>query len=274
MCGGALSSIHRLNLSNSSGESVGDEAEGAEALATALTRGVLPNVRELVLDRNKIGDAGVEAIAQSVEAGALRRLNTFSAINCHLGDSGFISLVSRAALGSIHRLTILDVSYNNISSTGVRALAATVSRGGLPSVEVLDLASNQIADSGIVEFAQALKLQMGGETVSRLPQLSELRLHGNPFGDVAISALSYACTEGVLTESAVLLSVGNRRFALTSVERRRASASNARALAAGVHSSSDTRTALSPSGTWKQGSRCPALEQGARRTVNLNGLEW
>ena len=109
-----------LNLSNH-----GLHSGHMEVLSAALVSLGLPQLMELHLYRNQIGDAGISALVDALSRGALPQLEK------------------------------LWLGGNSIGDVGLSALADVVSRGALPALEKLFLDSNQIGDAGMSAFASA-----------------------------------------------------------------------------------------------------------------------
>ena len=101
-----------------------DDAQGVqlcEALRHAHAHGGLREVKQLVLDSNKLGDGFVTALVALLDEGGLANVEA------------------------------LDLRSNAISDAGMRELAAAVARGGLPKCTDLDLLlfSNPGSDSPV-----------------------------------------------------------------------------------------------------------------------------
>ena len=125
------------------GMHVGDA--GASALAAALGRGALPDLRSLVLSRTAITDAGLVALAP-----ALRRLPALEMLflcNNLFGDEGIAALVPppppTGALPpparGLTKLKSLGLARTQISDVGCAALVSALDNGALPAVETVGL---------------------------------------------------------------------------------------------------------------------------------------
>jgi Ran GTPase-activating protein (RanGAP) involved in mRNA processing and transport len=121
-------------------------------------------MRELKIEKNKLGDSGVASIARSVQGHA--------------------------------QLTSLSLSHVNMSREGAETLSSALSH--MISLENLDLSGNPFGDTGVVSLARALEnlselrklglesVKMGkggacelGRILSVLPHLGSLKLKGN-----------------------------------------------------------------------------------------------
>lgn len=211
---GALAEVTSLRLGNLSGRPMGDEGVGV--LAGALDKGALPHVAELRLQQNEVTDAGLLMLANAIGAGALARLHTLDLSQNAIGDFGFAALAERSAERSgtaLKALVVLDCAHNDIGAEGVSALLSAVGRGGLPLCAVLDLSANQVSDGSAIELAGALR-QPASPPAGRKPlqHLAQLRLEGNPFGDVGTRALASACADGALAPEAIGLTPRARQI--------------------------------------------------------------
>ncbi|CAK0853317.1 unnamed protein product [Prorocentrum cordatum] len=113
----------------------------ARAVAAVLRAGAVPNLRELLLGMNRIGDSGTACLAEAFGSGVTPRL-------------------SRLSLG-----------INRVGDAGVASLAEAFGRSGAtPQLAQLWLQNNQIADAGALALAEALP---------RIPSLTDLGLGGN-----------------------------------------------------------------------------------------------
>ena len=77
----------------------------------------MPNLKELALRYNQIGDDGVAALASALRGGALPAC------------------------------TVINLSYNQIGDDGVAALASALRGGALPSCTYIDLDGNPGSDA-------------------------------------------------------------------------------------------------------------------------------
>ena len=118
---------------------------GASALAAALGRGALPQLKTLGLTHLAIGDAGLVALAP-----ALRRRPALEELNLMfnpVGDEGFATLVApppaAGALplptGVLTKLKVLYLNNTDVTDADCATLAAALDSGALPALDVLNL---------------------------------------------------------------------------------------------------------------------------------------
>ena len=123
---------------------VGDA--GASALAAALGRGALPDLRSLVLSRTAITDAGLVALAPALRR--LRALERLFLSGNRIGDEGLAALVAPPAAadarsppaGGLKKLFELNLRRTQVADAGCAALASALDSGALPALEILKLA--------------------------------------------------------------------------------------------------------------------------------------
>ena len=128
-----------------------DKGLSAADLTTLGTLGsVLPALETLIFCEKSAGPDAVQQLVEGLGAGALPDVTYFQLMDMHVGDAG------------------------------ASALAAALGRGALPRLKYLILGNAAIGDAGLVALAPTLR---------RLPELANLRLYGNPFGDEGIAAL-------------------------------------------------------------------------------------
>ena len=117
---------------------------GASALAAALGRGALPQLKTLGLTHLAIGDAGLVALAP-----ALRRrpaLVHLSLGGNPFGDDGLAALVAPPPAGApppptggLMMLKELYLIYTQVNDAGCAAFVSALDRGALPELEGLFL---------------------------------------------------------------------------------------------------------------------------------------
>lgn len=167
---GALANLVDLTLD-------GFGVMGVVALAKVCRdSGALPNLEELYLYDNRIGDAGVAALAAAVGSGSLPQLKTLDLGKNQIGDVGVASLATAADGGALTNVTRLALAANRIGDRGLEAVANACARGALPKLRMLYLDDNAIGDAGLKGLADA---RAGGA----LPKLTWLSLGDNPLGD-------------------------------------------------------------------------------------------
>lgn len=113
----------------------GDPTIGPQG-AAHLARGGFPALRELVLSKQRIGDAGVEAVARAFPS--LRKLDV---ADCRLGAAAIDALATATFRATLEDL---DLSFNAVGSH-VAALGA-----GLPRLRALDLADTKSTNAAVV----------------------------------------------------------------------------------------------------------------------------
>ena len=143
---------------------VGDT--GASALATALNRGALPHIDNLVLSSATIGDAGLVALALALrQRPALVRL---SLERNPLGDEGLAALMAplppagtpTTTNGVLTKLKVLYLSHTQITGDGCATLASALDSGALRALETLQLHGIPASDAAI-GAAQSARLTRG-----------------------------------------------------------------------------------------------------------------
>ena len=170
-----LACIHMFALSL--GMHVGDA--GALALAAALGRGALPQLRLLSLTRAGIGDAGLVALAPALQY--LPALEELYLQGNPFGDEGLAALVA---------LPQLYLQGNPFGDEGLAALVALPQPAGalllptgvLTRLKVLYLNNTQVSDAGCAAFASALDS-------GAMPALWGVYLDGTPASAAAKAAV-------------------------------------------------------------------------------------
>jgi Leucine-rich repeat (LRR) protein len=146
--------------------SIDKQLNDAGLIVLAPVLWALPQLEELYLYNNQIGDVGISALAKAITPSKDRK----------------------RALASCQKL---DLSYNQISDAGLTALAGALSSGALPQLKELWLGRNSIGDVGLSALADVV-------SSGALAQVSILRLHENQIGDAGLTALASACASGAL----------------------------------------------------------------------------
>mmetsp|Transcript_18795 Transcript_18795/g.38258 ORF Transcript_18795/g.38258 Transcript_18795/m.38258 type:complete len:267 (+) Transcript_18795:89-889(+) len=154
--------------------SVGDE--GAAAIAEALKvnccgRHVLSL---LSLNANAIGDEGAVALGDALRENAV--LTNISLAGNAIGDRGAAAIAAGLKASSdtrerMTRLTELDLYHNRIGDEGAVAIAEAL--GGNKVLTLLDVRHNAIGAAGGMAMAKALKVNV---------QLAELHIAANKIG--------------------------------------------------------------------------------------------
>ncbi|WP_305988627.1 COR domain-containing protein [Roseibium sp. MMSF_3544] len=158
-----------------------------DAGAKAIAKG-LPNLTTLFLYENNVGDDGAQAIAEGMP-----NLTSLALVGNRVGDSGAQAIAEglphlatlSLAKGSVRKagaqaiaeglpnLTALNLSDNSLGDVGAKAIAE-----GLPNLIALDLAKNRLSEAG----AQAIS--------ERLLNLESLNLYRNSVGDSGARAIA------------------------------------------------------------------------------------
>lgn len=164
----------------------------AEVLARRGSDGkrvVLPELRELTVERNQLGVEGSSALIHSLagKKGDKARLTTLNlSSNGQVGKSGMMQLAV-ALHSASDSLRALSLNYCNIDDRGARALSTSLSK--LQSLRRLDLEGNLFGNAGASALAEAL-------TSGGLSGLEALNLKSNCFSDSGVVALSAALRTG------------------------------------------------------------------------------
>ena len=168
-------------------EGRGVGADGAAALAAALSAAPTPSLHTLHAGRNPLGDAGADALAP-----ALPQLTCLDASACGLGDAGVGALAS--ALAAPHCRTVsLTLSNNPVGSQGVYALADALTTS--PTLTSLALGGcRAVGDAGATALASAL---------ARGAALTSLDISGCGVGDAGVTALANALSSCQLAQLSV-----------------------------------------------------------------------
>ena len=118
----------------------------------------------LVLENNKISDAGLTAFAKAVESGALPQLKK------------------------------LYLHYNQIGDVGMQALAGAVSKGALPQCTSIDLSGNPASQESKHAVKDALKRRwLDGEFLAaHFNEATSLDMSGMKWGDAEMTKLAAA----------------------------------------------------------------------------------
>ena len=154
-------------------------------LVEAIEAGAMPEMNELFLDSNEfLCDPGLAALRPLLAGRLSGRLGAFS-FGSQLTAEGARSLVALMADGHFAILTDLDLSGNRgLGDEGAAAIAGALSEGLLPKLKTLYLEGTGMGDAGAAALAEAL----GGA-----PELQQLIVGRNAFGEEAKDALKAAC---------------------------------------------------------------------------------
>ncbi|CAK0867739.1 unnamed protein product [Prorocentrum cordatum] len=188
LASGAAPQLRELDLGSNR---VGDE--GAARLAEVLRApGAQPQLQYLNLGRNCVGDEGAARLAEALRApGALPQLRRLDLGANRVGDEGAARLAEALrAPGALPQLRELGLTGNRVGDEGAARLAEALrALGALPQLQYLNLGRNRVGDEGAARLAEALRAP------GALPQLRELNLGANPLGGPGRAALRAAWAE-------------------------------------------------------------------------------
>ena len=120
------------------------------------------HVQVLVLNKNKISDAGLTAFAKAVESGALPQLKDLMLSGNKISDSGLSALAKAitpgpSGKGALPQLKELFLRDNQIGDVGMQALAGAVSKGALAPGATVYLGANSATETGKQVMRNAAK---------------------------------------------------------------------------------------------------------------------
>ena len=158
----------------------------------------LPELKELCLARNDLGQRGMFALSKLA---GLEQLQTLLLGECGISDDGFAHFIKTKPTSDLSTLSLYN---NDIGDKGAIALANDAQ---MPMLEELELSNNNIGDQGATELAHnasfpALKtLQLNGNRMStkgtyalckskRFPELENLLLYSSQVDDKGLTALA------------------------------------------------------------------------------------
>lgn len=144
---------------------------GAEHLSKALQR--VPNLTELCLKNNIIGDEGVKHIAKGFQR--VPYLTTLGLEKNNISAIGAQHLSN--GLRHIRHLTVLNLGYNDIGLFGGLEHIANQGFQHVPLLETLTINNNSIDADGAFHLANGLQ---------HIPHLTELCLKNNIIGDIGL----------------------------------------------------------------------------------------
>ena len=197
-CGsGALPQLKELWLQ---GNQIGNE--GMIAFAAAIGSGAMAKLTILYLGNNEIGDAGMQAFATACGNGAIPQLKELSLFSNRIGNAGMQAFATACGSGAIPQLKYLHIGDNEIGDDGMAAFASAIVSGAMANLTTLYLYTNKIEDAGMAAFSTAL----GSGTI---PQLKQLYLNGNKIGNDGMQAFAGACGSGALPKLVTLYVAGN-----------------------------------------------------------------
>eukprot|EP00967_Tisochrysis_lutea_P114641 scaffold182866_cov33-Tisochrysis_lutea.AAC.2 len=171
------------------------DPDGVLLAGTLHMRGAMPNITELRLHDNLLGDSTASALADVIASGVLPSLLTLT-LNCNcIGDEGFAAFANLMRPGSaLSRLESLGLRQNLLSDHSMAALANCLGDGAMPALQQLLLGNNALTADGIIQLAATLK---EGKS---LTALRVLELQKNNIGDAGAEALAQAIAGGALPQ--------------------------------------------------------------------------
>jgi len=111
-------------------------SEHMEVLGNALVSGALPQLKDLMLSENSIGDAGLSTLADMVSKRALASLKQLFLAGNQIGDAGLSALAEAVGNGALEKLTLLRLDSNKIGDAGLQAFADALGKGALDQLQV------------------------------------------------------------------------------------------------------------------------------------------
>ena len=154
------------------------------AIQWAHGAGATTQAETLLLGSNKLTDAVVPLLVEVVEAGALPQLLELNLEDNELGDAA-LGALQPLLKGSLSHLGALGLG-TRLTAEGARSLCTLLSDGHLAQLEEFDLRGNHaLGDAGAIAIATALSNQC-------LPKLVLLRLESTGIGEAGASSLADA----------------------------------------------------------------------------------
>ncbi|CAK0843943.1 unnamed protein product, partial [Prorocentrum cordatum] len=138
--GGAMPALRVLNLNHCS-----LQKPGGQMLVELFP--YLPQLKELILEGNGLGDKCVHDIAEAMSSESLPRLTTLTLGSNRVGNEGARALAKKSYSARFSPLSRLDLHYNEIGDAGAEEIAAAVQAGKLP--KIIDLEGNLLESRGI-----------------------------------------------------------------------------------------------------------------------------
>jgi len=168
---------------------------GAKIIAESLLEGAWPNLIELKLAKNELGEEGVVSlmgalIAREDYPSSLSTKKNSTLCNVDLTCTSCGIGGAKAALKS-GAITTLRLFNNKLGSEGFHSLSPLL-RGGHPSIINLDLGGNNADEDAVVALLNSIanvpSVEEDGEKTFT-NKLEVLEIGGNQFGDKAMAAL-------------------------------------------------------------------------------------
>ena len=184
---GALPQLEQLDLSTNR---IGDV--GMQAFASAIANGALQNLKELNLYRNNISDSGMVSFVEAVRSGALQNLKELELFQNDISDAGMAAFAEAvrstvwipSSSAQLRRVpTGAATAAAGASATGPTSTVWIMRSGSLANLSMLSLSDNKISDAGMISLSEAFRS-------GALPNLNILELGQNQIGNRGMSAFS------------------------------------------------------------------------------------
>ena len=158
-------------------------------LGMILSTNGLPELREIHLVHNHLGEAGMHALCEGLGPRSFPSLVSLSVSNCNIGPTGAEILAAALGRGAMPKLEKVYLGANGIGDLGVAALVPSLRK--MPALRYVDLASCGIGDKGVASLVD----NHGKEDFKKL---SDLELEDNLITDVGCATLVAALKAGAL----------------------------------------------------------------------------
>ena len=173
--------------------SASNGSSGMISLCEGMGPGSLPALTHLNFENNRAGPAGAEALATAFSKGAMPRLERLCLLVYQFGKRGWAALAK--PLRRLPGLCYLDLDSTGLCDEGLASLVANLGKDKFKALKSLNLQGNQVGDLGCRSLVMAI---VGG----RMPLLETLDLYENPASQAAqqsvldaVRSLSYRTAE-------------------------------------------------------------------------------
>ncbi|XP_036417466.1 NACHT, LRR and PYD domains-containing protein 3-like, partial [Colossoma macropomum] len=154
--------------------------KGCAALVKALKSNPSSQLKQLNLNRNKLGDSGVKELSDLLKDPHCK-LEKLQLYDCRVTDDGCAALVKALKSNPLH-LKELDLRNNTLGDSGVKELSDLLKNPHC-KLEKLVLSGCSITGKGCAALVKALKSNPSS-------QLKQLNLNRNKLGDSGVKELS------------------------------------------------------------------------------------
>lgn len=184
---GALPNLEAINLSHNQ-----MTASGFRFLCESFS--MLPDVNQLYLGSNDIGDEGMTVFASAIASGAMAQLTHLYLGENAIGDAGMTAFAEalKSPIGALGLCMFISLRSNNIGDVGMQAFSEAIRSGALPRLKTLWVNGNKIGDAGLTAFAQACRAS------GALGSCTFVDLGANDIGDVGMQPFCDAIRSGAL----------------------------------------------------------------------------